>query len=210
MFFLIFGIESNILTMMQPLFKGSSLQSYFDDKLRSIKTSVQKSSLEATEINTLKHSVLKYISITPLKLQLEKTKNSQVRGERRITGVPRIEYDGIRYEITFLGNSDLLTHNSPKSRNEVIPAIINGNTLSIDVIINGDISTTEVQEKISSDAQEIIEIIQWYIDEVNKEVELFNNKLESELDQMIENERSVRANKQSILDNTNPFKKSSQ
>lgn len=191
---------------MQPLFQGSSLQSYFDSTLRILKSTVQKESLEGIELNTLKHNTLKYTTIHPLQLQLEKTKNSQVKGQKRSTAVRNFVYDGMRYEITFLGDSQLFIHNSPKSRDEIIPGIINGNTVSVDVIINGDISTSEVQEKISSDAQEVIGVLQWYIDEVNKEVEIFNNKLESELDQMIKEELSLRADKQSILNNTNPFK----
>lgn len=190
---------------MQQLFQGSSLQSFFDDKLRALKTSVQKNSLEGIELNTLKHNTLKYTTIHPLELQLEKTKNSHVKGQKRITAVRNFDYDGMRYELTFLGDSQLFIHNSPKSRNENITAIINGNTISVDVIINGDISTAEVQDKINSDAKELIGLLQWYIDEVNKEVEIFNNKLESELDKMIENELSTRSDKQNILKNTNPF-----
>ena len=192
--------------MMQPLFQGSTLESYFADTLRILKSRVQKSSLEGIALNTLRHDTFKYTKIIPLELQLEKTKNSQVKAERKITGVRNFNYDGMRYEITFLGDSQLFIHKSPKSRSEIIPGILNGNTISVDVIINGDISTTEVQEKIASDAKELIGILQWYIDEVNKEVEIFNNNLESELDQIIKDELFLRANKQSILDNTNPFK----
>lgn len=192
--------------MMQPLFQGSTLESYFVDTLRTLKSRVQKSCLEGTALNTLRHDTFKYTKIIPLQLQLEKTKNSQVKAERKITGVRNFNYDGMRYEITFLGDSQLFIHKSPKIRSEIIPGILNGNTISVDVIINGDISITEVQEKISSDAKELIGILQWYVDEVNNKVEIFNNNLESELDKIIKEELSLRANKQSILDNTNPFK----
>jgi hypothetical protein len=193
---------------MQPLFQGSSLKSYFDSTLRILKSTVQKNSLEGIALKTLRHNAIQHTTIIPLQLQLGMTKNSQVKGQRKVSAIHNLEYDGMRYEIPFLGDSQLFIHNSPKSRNEIILGILKGNTISVDIIIHGDISTTEVQEKISSDAQELIGILQWYIDEVNNEVENFNNKIESELDQMIKDELSSRADKQSILNNTNPFKES--
>lgn len=192
---------------MQALFQGSPLQNLFDEKLRLLKKDVQKHSLEGIQLNTLRQNTLKYNSIILLQLQLEKTKNFQVKGQRKIQ-MQNFTYDGMRYEIPFLGNSVLFNYLTPIVRNEIIPGIINGNTLSVDAIINGDISKTEVQEKISSDAKEIIDILQWYIDQANKESLSFNNKLEDELNKMIDDELTARAEKQSVLNKTNPFKSS--